>query len=136
MVQLNHYPLGAVQSYVLKADRGRAVHSTDMLGLDYWVERNLNMEEDSSAARHWDKVRPIRDSLAEDPVLADLHKKAVQWRHDRFEALMTEDRCRDLYGRLLMAAPSQPLADSDAAYLIKMAQKSQRVAAEGSQVSS
>lgn len=111
LVQLNHYPLGAVESYVLKADRGRAVHSAEMLGLDYWVERNLNTEEDTSALPLWDRAASIRAELGSDPELARYHAAAVAWRHDRFRNLLTEDRYRDLYGRLLMTPPSQPLSD-------------------------
>ncbi len=32
LAQLNHYPLGAMESYIVKRDRGRAVHSDHALG--------------------------------------------------------------------------------------------------------
>jgi hypothetical protein len=121
LVQLNHYPLGAVESYVLKSDRGRAVHSHDALGLDYWVERNLNSEADTSALPIWDAAAPIRAGLAADPVLAELHEKAVAWRRERLFILLQEDRYRDLYGRLLMTPPSQPLPDKAAQMLMNFA---------------
>jgi hypothetical protein len=123
LVQLNHYPLGAVDSYVLKADRGRAVHSDDLLGLDYWVERNLNEEEDLSALPVWDRAQPVRDAFAADPVLADLHTKAVTWRNDRFHILMEQDRFRDLYGRLLMSGTSHPIPPDAARMLTDTALK-------------
>jgi len=132
LVQLNHYPLGAMQSFVLKADRGRAVHSADQLGLDYWVERNINTEIDNSAADVWDRAAPLRTSLAQDATLADLHDSAVAWRKDRFDALMSEDRFRDLYGRLLMSAPSHPVSAQDAAYIYSKAQHSQAPRTKGS----
>jgi hypothetical protein len=126
LVQLNHYPLGAIHSYVLKSDRGRAVHNSDLLGLDYWVERNLNIEDDSSAIPLWDRAAPIRSSLTDDAILAELHKKAVQWRVSRFQHLLLQDRCRDLFGRLLMSAPSQPVALQHAQMLARNALKSQQ----------
>ena len=50
LVQLNHYPLGAMESYILKADRGRAVHADQRLGMDYWVERNFCTDADHTIA--------------------------------------------------------------------------------------
>jgi hypothetical protein len=77
LVQLNHYPLGAMESYVLKADRGRAVHSEDMLGVDYWVERNFNTDQDLSIQ----SLAPARsaelEALMSDSTLAQLHADAV-----------------------------------------------------------
>ncbi|SHH79262.1 glycosyltransferase family 2 protein [Marivita hallyeonensis] len=124
LVQLNHYPLGSIESYVLKSDRGRAVHSADSLGLDYWVERNLNTDEDRSAADLWHRAQPFRDAFAADPVVAELHAKAVDWRKAKLEELLRQDRFRDLYGRLLMAQPSRALSKQDAARLTRAAQRS------------
>lgn len=109
LVQLNHYPLGAMESYVLKSDRGRAVHGDDRLGLDYWVERNLTVDDDLSVAELWPRAQGIRDALAADAELAELHAKAVAWRKARFLALLEQDRYRDLFGRLLMCGASQPV---------------------------
>ncbi len=109
LAQLNHYPLGAMESYVLKADRGRAVHSDHMLGLDYWVERNFNTDEDVSIARYAGARDAIRALLMEDETLARLHAEAVAWRHSRFRALMQEDAYRALFSRLLMTPPSRPI---------------------------
>jgi len=50
LAQLNHYPLGAMESYVLKADRGRVNRQAE-LGMDYWVERNYGSIEDDAAQR-------------------------------------------------------------------------------------
>ena len=60
LVQLNHYPLGAMQSYILKRDRGRAVHSDHVLGVGYWVERNFNQVKDQTIAGIWPRVHPMR----------------------------------------------------------------------------
>ena len=111
LAQLNHYPLGAMESFILKADRGRAVHSEDLLDLDYWVERNFNTDEDTSAARY----RAARDAILEiflgDARLKRLHERAVQWRKDRFMALMHEEPYRALFGRLMMTPPSRPVSE-------------------------
>ena len=133
LVQLNHYPLGAMQSYVLKSDRGRAVHSKDQLGLDYWVERNLNTDLDTSAMHLWDRAKPIRAALSADPKIQTLHAAAVAWRKSRFETLMLEDRYRDLYGRLLMSEPSRPIDDPHLRYLQNMSLKSQKIRGKSKQ---
>lgn len=109
LAQLNHYPLGAMESYVLKADRGRAVHSDHMLGMDYWVERNFNTDEDTSVSRYAPARDAIRALLMEDDKLARLHADAVAWRHQRFRELMLEDPYRALFSRLLMTPPSRPI---------------------------
>ena len=126
LVQLNHYPLGAMESYVLKADRGRAVHSDHMLGLDYWVERNFNQDEDTSILR----LKPSRDaalaSLMADAQIADLHANAVHWRKERFGQLMLEEPYRALFGRLLMAPPTRPVTPQGAAFLMNFAEQGRK----------
>ncbi|KNG92396.1 glycosyltransferase family 2 protein [Pseudaestuariivita atlantica] len=116
LAQLNHYPLGAMESFVLKADRGRAVHSDHTLGLDYWVERNFNTDEDRSALS-LAGVDDIRAELGADPELRALHAGAVAWRKARFEELLAEEPFRALYGRLLMTPPSTPLPRKAAQFL-------------------
>ncbi|WP_238367331.1 glycosyltransferase family 2 protein [Mesobacterium pallidum] len=123
LAQLNHYPLGAMESYVLKSDRGRAVHAEDKLGLDYWVERNFCTVKDQSIAPLTARAAPIRAELAADPQLAPLHEQAVQWRHDRFEALMREEPNRALMGRLLLTPPTRPLPPEAARRLFAHARR-------------
>ena len=126
LVQLNHYPLGALESYLLKVDRGRAVHSDQLLGMDYWVERNFNTNTDTSIHA----VAPLRDAelaaLKTDPTLKKLHDDAVTWRQRRFDAMMLEDSFRALYGRLLMTPPTQPLSPQSAKILMDYARRAQQ----------
>lgn len=121
LAQLNHYALGAMESFVLKSARGRAVHSDDRLGLDYWTERNFNTEEDRSVLRLADEVADERARLAADPALARLHAAAVAWRHARFKELMRQEPARALFGRLLMTPPARPLPPDLAARLLEHA---------------
>jgi hypothetical protein len=130
LAQINHYPLGAMESYVLKADRGRAVHSDDLLGLDYWVERNFNSDTDSSIAALGPQRTAKLEELKADPVLADLHAKAVNWRHQRFDTLMQLEPYRALFGRLLMTPPTRPIPLKEAQFMVGYAQKSRRAASE------
>lgn len=122
LAQLNHYALGAMESYLLKRDRGRAVHGGDALGLDYWTERNWCDVEDSSI-RACDGPRDaVLARLKGDPVLAGLHEAAVDWRRARFAALLREEPFRALYGRLLMSAPARAVPLAQARMLFEHAQ--------------
>lgn len=118
LVQLNHYPLGALESYVLKAARGRAVHSDDMLGLDYWVERNFNSDCDTTVEALGPARRARIDELTSDGPLAALHQSAVAWRKAEFERLLQREPYRALFGRLLMTPPSRPISRKAAQFLV------------------
>lgn len=123
LVQLNHYALGAMESFVLKADRGRAVHSDHMLDVDYWVERNLNIDTDLSVQKIAPRSRPILDGLKADPQLARLHSAAVTWRKERFEALLLQEPFRALFARLMMTPPSRPIDIESARALMTYARR-------------
>ncbi|AXI46133.1 glycosyl transferase family 2 [Sulfitobacter sp. SK012] len=121
LVQLNHYALGALESYVLKADRGRAVHSDHLLGMDYWVERNFNTDRDQTIHA----LKPERDAyladLMTDATLAKLHKTTVAWRKARFTELMQLEPFRALFGRLLMTPGSAPVPQKAAQFMVQHA---------------
>ena len=127
LVQLNHYPLGAMESYVLKADRGRAVHSDHMLGMDYWVERNFNTDTDTSVQTLSAPSGALRQDLLADPALARLHTRAVAWRETRFAELMLREPLRALFARLLMTPPSRPVSAGSAQALVRFATQSREI---------
>lgn len=129
LVQLNHYPLGAMESYILKAARGRAVHSDHMLGVDYWVERNFNQEEDRSILDMSDRMEAELAPLKADPELARLHEAAVTWRRDKFEELMMLEPYRALFGRILMTPPTRALPMNEARFLVRYANLARELSA-------
>lgn len=113
LAQLNHYALGAMESYVLKCDRGRANREASPTDLAYWVERNFCAVEDRSILGIAERSRPIRAELGADPVLGRLHDAAVSWRRRRFETLMESEEWRGLFGRLMMTAASRVLSPEE-----------------------
>lgn len=123
LVQLNHYPLGAMESYVLKADRGRAVHSDHLLGVDYWVERNFNTESDHSIHRMAPLSAAHHQRLLGDTQLAEMHTAAADWRKERFRTLMLDEPFRALFARLIMTPPSRPVSRQTARTLTFFANK-------------
>ncbi len=117
LAQLNHYALGAMQSYLVKCDRGRANRDASAFDMGYWVDRNFSVVEDSSILALAPAVQPLIEQLKSDPNLAALHLTAVDWRHARFAALMADEPWRALFGRLLLTPPSRALS-ADQARLI------------------
>jgi hypothetical protein len=116
LVQINHYPLGSMQNYLVKADRGRANREASGFDMGYWVERNLCEVEDRSIAAL--NSAPLRAELLSDAVLGPLHRQAVEWRRQRFATLMQDEPWRALFGRLLMTPPSKTLNVAEAAPLL------------------
>ncbi len=114
LVQLNHYALGAMESYLLKCDRGRANREATAFDVGYWVDRNFSDEEDRTTLRHAPARAALQAEWMADPELARLHAEAVAWRHRRFAALMREEPWRALYGRLLITPPSRALTPGQA----------------------
>ncbi len=117
LVQLNHYALGAMESFVVKCDRGSVFPGVSGLNMDYWVERNFCQVEDVSVLRldssDW------RRELLDDPALAALHAAAVAWRKARFLALMGEESWRSLFGRLLLTPPTRAISADEAQLILR-----------------
>lgn len=126
LVQLNHYALGAMESYVVKCDRGRANREAGAFDMAYWVDRNLCAEEDRSADILAPARRALLDGLKADKALAGLHVSAVDWRRRRFADLMRKEAWRALFGRLLMTPPTRPLSKEEAAPLLAHAIRAQQ----------
>lgn len=128
LVQLNHYPLGAMESYLVKADRGRAVHAGDRLGMDYWTERNYASDQDISIAGLKDQRDAQMALLTEDTQLGTLHQKAVAWRHARIQQLLEQEHYRALMGRMMVTPPARPIPAGAARYLAQHAARAHTVA--------
>ncbi len=121
LVQLNHYALGSMQGYLVKADRGRANRDSSSFDMGYWVERNFSEVEDRSILLL--NSRALREELHADAILGALHSAAVAWRRTRFTTLMQEEPWRALFGRLLMAPPSRSLGAKAAQQILRHAQR-------------
>ncbi len=118
LVQLNHYSVRSVQSFLLKRARGLPNRRRKPIDLTYWVERNFNSVEDASIARHAEATARELTALHAFPGVTDLHAAAHAHHHAAFEALMREEANIKLYGRLLMAAGSAVLPAETARDLI------------------
>jgi hypothetical protein len=113
LVQMNHYALGAVESFLVKCDRGRANREAAAFDMGYFVERNLCAVDDRSI-QGLDSAE-LRQELQADSVLKGLHDAAVAWRKTRFVQLMAEEPWRAFFARMLMIGPSRALTAAEAA---------------------
>ena len=77
LTQINHYALGAMQSFILKSMRGRSGSSCQGLNMDYWCVRNFCQEEDKTIQRHNNALMGEIERLRGDAKIAKLHDKAV-----------------------------------------------------------
>jgi hypothetical protein len=114
LARLNHYALGSMESFLVKADRGRANRQGAPADAGYWVERNFAAVEDASILALEPRAAPLRAALHADPVLGPLHAAAVAWRRARFAALMGEEPWRALFGRLMLCPPARVLTEAEA----------------------
>lgn len=115
VMQLNHYALGSMESYIVKCDRGRANREAGAFDMSYWCDRNFDTVQDLSIQAINSKA-PLA-ALHADPKLAGLHRSAVAWRHARFATLMADEAWRALFGRLLMTPAAHILGAADAAMI-------------------
>ena len=111
-VQLNHYAVRSVESFLVKRDRGRVNHVDRDQGLNYWFRMNHNAVEDRSIQRMLPALRAELARLLADPEIAAAHAHSVachrakiaelraQAQPEAFHAELTGDRLERL-SRLL-----------------------------------
>lgn len=121
--QLNHYALGAMESYIVKCGRGRANREASTFDMSYWVERNFDSVEDRAIAPAAARAAPLLAELRADRVLGPLHDAAVAWRRARFEALMRDEPFRALFGRLLLTPATRPMSPERLAIFLRHARR-------------
>lgn len=99
-VQLNHYALRSVESFLVKRDRGRVNHVDRDQGLNYWFRMNHNAVEDRSILRMIPAARAEFDRLMADPEIAALHEGAVAAHRAKIAELMAVKANRALFADL------------------------------------
>lgn len=109
LAQLNHYALGAVENYLVKAERGRPNHSEDPIDLAYWIDRDFNQVEDTAIQRHADAIAQGMAELRADPELDRLHIRSVAWRQAQIRALLQQSDMFYTYARICQIGPTRVL---------------------------
>ncbi|WP_245873035.1 glycosyltransferase family 2 protein [Albidovulum inexpectatum] len=99
-VQLNHYAVRSVESFLVKRDRGRVNHVDRDQGLNYWFRMNHNAEEDRSILRMLPRLRAEYDRLMADPEIRAAHEYSVACHRAKISELLAQENYRAFYDQL------------------------------------
>ncbi|WP_417741413.1 glycosyltransferase family 2 protein [Salipiger sp.] len=101
LVQLNHYALRSAESFLIKRQRGRALHVDRSIGLNYWVRMDWDGARDLTIKRNLPRLRAEFDQLLADPELRRLHEAGVAWHKAKAEELHKTPEFEELYQQAL-----------------------------------
>lgn len=101
LVQLNHYALRSAESYLIKRQRGRALHVDRSIGLNYWIRMDWCDVRDLTIQRNLPRLRAEYDRLKADPAVAALHAAGVRWHRAKADELRTNAEFSELYRQAL-----------------------------------
>lgn len=96
LVQLNHYALRSMDSFLIKRQRGRALHVDRSVGLNYWIRMDWNDHRDKSIQRNLVRLEGEIEALLKDEELARLHAAAVKWHQAKASELNMTAEFADL----------------------------------------
>lgn len=98
--QLNHYPVRSVETYLTKAAKGNVIAIDSFVGLDYWEKRNGNVDHDDTIQPLVPQTKAAMAELMADPLLFELHQKAVNYHKAEIDKLRADDTmdtlCKDV----------------------------------------
>jgi hypothetical protein len=97
LLQLNHYALRSAESFLIKRQRGRALHVDRSIGLNYWIRMDWSNFRDITIKRNVPRARAEYDRLMQDDVLHDLHQKGLVWHRAKAEELHKMPEFEELY---------------------------------------
>lgn len=100
LAQINHYALGAMESFLVKIARGKPNHTGDPIDLAYWSDRNFAQVDDTRILRHQSSVAALVSQMMADPEVDRLHHASVAWRKARIGALLRTAEGHDMVARL------------------------------------
>jgi hypothetical protein len=119
LTQINHYALGAMESFLVKITRGKPNHTSDPIDLAYWSDRNFAEVEDESILRHQPPVADRLAQLKKDLEVNRLHLAGVDWRGARIRALLQTVEGHSIVARLRQLPPTQVPAMADQEMLLR-----------------
>ncbi|MGR3322731.1 MAG: glycosyltransferase family 2 protein [Pseudooceanicola sp.] len=101
LIQLNHYALRSAESYLIKRQRGRALHVDRSIGLNYWIRMDWSDFRDVTIKRNVPRVRAEFGRLLADDRLRALHAAGVDWHRDKARELHENPEFEELYQQAL-----------------------------------
>ncbi|GKY88582.1 glycosyltransferase family 2 protein [Sinisalibacter aestuarii] len=97
MIQLNHYALRSAESFLVKRQRGRALHVDRSIGLNYWIRMDWGGNRDVTIQRNIPRLRAEMARLLQDEELRRLHDEGVAWHKAKAAELHGTPEFEDLY---------------------------------------
>ncbi len=101
LLQLNHYALRSAESFLIKRQRGRALHVDRSIGINYWIRMDWSDFRDITIKRNIPRLRAEYDRLLQDDTLRAWHDKGVAWHRAKADELHQNSEFRDLYNQAL-----------------------------------
>ena len=101
LIQLNHYALRSAESYLIKRQRGRALHVDRSIGINYWIRMDWNDHRDVTVQRNLPRLQVEYDRLMQDDALRSWHEKGLDWHRTKADELHKMDEFEDLYQQAL-----------------------------------
>ncbi len=105
---LNHYALRALDSYLVKNDRGDVNRENRAFDDTYWRERNDPAWRDDTILRSLPALKAELKRLKSDPEIAALHKACVAAHRAKRDALLQQPAYREMQAQLRAAAAFPP----------------------------
>lgn len=109
VVELNHYSLRSVESFLVKTARGLANRQGKSLDLAYWVERNFNTQENHAILVWQEALAQEIAMLRTLPGIEALHLAACDWHRTRAKQITRTVEGHRLLRLCLHAADSAVL---------------------------
>jgi len=97
LLQLNHYALRSAESFLIKRQRGRALHVDRSIGINYWIRMDWSDVRDITIKRNLPRLRAEYDRLMEDDILRGWHRKGIAWHRAKAAELHLNPEFADLY---------------------------------------
>lgn len=101
LIQLNHYALRSAESFLIKRQRGRALHVDRSIGLNYWIRMDWSDVKDITIKRNIPRLREEYDRLMQDDILRGWHRTGLDWHLAKARELHAMPEFEDLYKQAL-----------------------------------
>ncbi len=101
LIQLNHYALRSAESFLIKRQRGRALHVDRSIGINYWIRMDWSDFRDITIKRNLPRLRAEYDRLLEDRILRKWHDKGRAWHRAKADELRATPEFHELYKQAL-----------------------------------
>ncbi|MEY8842430.1 glycosyltransferase family 2 protein, partial [Cribrihabitans sp. XS_ASV171] len=97
LLQLNHYALRSAESFLIKRQRGRALHVDRSIGLNYWIRMDWGDYRDITIKRNLPRLQAEYDRLMQDATLRRWHETGLDWHRAKAEELHAMPEFEELY---------------------------------------